>query len=42
MINKTPNHHSNGKAFWDVGHAPKDQSNRGKRMLNMLFERFIP
>jgi len=22
-----------GKAFWDVGHAPKDQSNRRKRLL---------
>ena len=21
-----------GKAFWDVGHAPKDQSNRRKRL----------
>jgi hypothetical protein len=21
-----------GKAFWDVGHAPKDQSNRRKYM----------
>jgi hypothetical protein len=21
-----------GKAFWDLGHAPKDQSNRRKRM----------
>jgi len=31
-----------GKAFWDVGHAPKDQSNRRKRLPNMLFGRFIP
>jgi hypothetical protein len=23
-----------GKAFWDIGHAPKDQSNRRKRLLN--------
>jgi hypothetical protein len=21
-----------GKAFWDIGHAPKDQSNRRKRL----------
>jgi hypothetical protein len=21
-----------GKTFWDVGHAPKDQSNRRKRL----------
>jgi hypothetical protein len=21
-----------GKTFWDIGHAPKDQSNRRKRM----------
>jgi len=23
-----------GKAFWDLGHAPKDQSNRRKRLPN--------
>jgi hypothetical protein len=23
-----------GKAFWDIGHAPKDQSNPRKRLPN--------
>jgi hypothetical protein len=41
-INKTPIITVIGKAFWDVGHAPKDQSNRRKRLPNMLFGRFIP
>jgi len=25
-------HHAIGKAFWDVGHAPKEQNNRRKYM----------
>jgi trimeric autotransporter adhesin len=29
------------KAFWDVGHAPKDQSNREKDGPSMLFGKFI-
>jgi hypothetical protein len=31
-INQTPIITVIGKAFWDVGHAPKDQSNRRKRL----------
>jgi hypothetical protein len=31
-INETPIITVIGKAFWDVGHAPKDQSNRRKRL----------
>ena len=31
-INETPMITVIGKAFWDVGHAPKDQSNRRKYM----------
>jgi hypothetical protein len=31
-LNETPLVTVIGKAFWDVGHAPKDQSNRGKRL----------
>ena len=31
-INETPTITVIGKAFWDVGHAPKDQSNRRKRL----------
>jgi len=31
-INETPIITVIGKAFWDVGHAPKDQSNRRKYM----------
>jgi hypothetical protein len=31
-INETPIATIIGKAFWDVGHAPKDQSNRRKRL----------
>jgi len=31
-INETPIITAIGKAFWDVGHAPKDQSNRRKYM----------
>jgi hypothetical protein len=31
-INQTPIITLVGKAFWDVGHAPKDQSNRRKRL----------
>ena len=30
-INETPIITVIGKAFWDVGHAPKDQTNRRKR-----------
>jgi hypothetical protein len=29
-----------GKAFWDIGHAPKDQSNRRKYMPATLFGKF--
>jgi hypothetical protein len=29
---RNADHHSNCKAFWDVGQAPKDQSNRIKRL----------
>jgi hypothetical protein len=32
MINETPIITVIGKAFWDVGHAPEDQSNRRKRL----------
>jgi hypothetical protein len=31
-INETPIITVIGKAFWDIGHAPKDQSNRRKRL----------
>jgi hypothetical protein len=31
-INETPIIKVVGKAFWDVGHAPKDQSNRRKSL----------
>jgi hypothetical protein len=31
-INETPIITVIGKAFWDVGHAPKNQSNRRKRL----------
>jgi hypothetical protein len=31
-INETPIITVIGKAFWDVGHAPKDRSNRRKRL----------
>jgi len=41
-LNETPIIKVTGKAFRDVGHAPKDQSNRRKRLPNMLFGRFIP
>jgi hypothetical protein len=31
-LNATPIITVVGKAFWDMGHAPKDQSNRRKRL----------
>ena len=31
-LNETPIITVIGRAFWDVGHAPKDQSNRRKRL----------
>jgi hypothetical protein len=30
-----------GKAFWDINHAPKDQSNRRKYMLGYAVWSFI-
>jgi len=41
-INETPIITVIGKAFWDVGYAAKDQSNRRKRLPQLLFGRFIP
>jgi hypothetical protein len=31
-LNEAPTVTVIGKAFWDIGHAPKDQSNRRKRL----------
>jgi hypothetical protein len=31
-MNETPVITVIGKAFWDIGHAPKDQSNRRKNL----------
>jgi hypothetical protein len=32
MMNEAPVVTVIGKAFWDIGHAPKDGSNRRKRL----------
>jgi hypothetical protein len=34
VINATPIVTVIGKAFWDIGHAPKDGSNRRKRLAD--------